>query len=265
MAVRRLLALLASTGVLAVGAHVVSAQVCLPDTLVVNGYCNSIGNNGDGAVVGADTSRIITSYHDCSTDRSQQASYDLRAGTVFASAARHQYFANGFPAFGRVAVHETFWVLGPVPGAACSFHVSLDVMSRTAGGVIYGCQPPTHDGPNICTLPPGRATVSLEVEGQNPVAWDSDTTEGTFTPKLSIPLTLNVGDTFDLTVHVLADATEIDDFDYAVDPREASAFGQIVFRDLPEGFSISGCHGYAVGSIVPTRTTSWGRLKVRYR
>jgi len=42
-------------------------------------------------------------------------------------------------------------------------------------------------------------------------------------------------------------------------------YTQLSFPDLPPGYSIVSCQGFAAGAVVPARTHTWGRLKTLYR
>lgn len=238
-----------------------AAQGCPPDTLAMSDDCTSAG--ALAVVVSSDTARVIESFNACQTNRVQQASYDLAQGMLFASASRGAGVSPGFPAYATCAVRETFRVLGPVPGAPCAFTATLEVLSSTAGALVYDCpgNPPTYQ----CVLAAGYASAELMPSGGSAVRWDAPG-EGTYSPTLSLPMSVAAGDSFDLLARVTADASRSDDiFAFISNSRRASARGRIGFHDLPDGVSIAGCHGFAAGQIVPTRNTSWGRLKVRYR
>lgn len=90
----------------------------------------------------------------------------------------------------------------------------------------------------------------------------SDRIEGCFgrgnsaAPLLNVTVQVPAGQTFGISYTVEAEANE---------GGYAQAGTQLAFQDLPPGASIQSCYGYRQDFPVPTKTMSWGRVKVLYR
>ena len=75
-----------------------------------------------------------------------------------------------------------------------------------------------------------------------------------FIAVLALPLSHLVGEEFELVYEVNASAE-----------FSASAHGALSFAELPTGYGVASCQGFAGDGAVSIRRASWGALKLHYR
>ncbi len=192
--------------------------------------------------------------------KSQEASFDLRLGHFHAKADMEiTYMAGGALAHGRVRAHDTYTVLGPDGASAAPITVRLDYYATCSGYYEYS----GFNG-NL-SMPSGDAQLAL-AGGDAQSASRHHTGNGTYHDSLEIVVTRAPGGTFELSFDVHAIASGVADYsnDYGSN-RTAVVDANLVFRDLPAGWSIVSCQGFQAGQIVPVHTRTWGQLKSGHR
>lgn len=194
--------------------------------------------------------------------RHQQAAYDLSAGALSASAAlASTLYSDGMATFGLAKTHEEFALLGPPDGGPVAFTARLSLGSTCSGQQSFECGIP----PRACGFPPGSVLARFATSAEDAQIY-TQLTEGTQSGALTLPLVHAAGESFVLDMLVQAEARGYSETttDHSSN-RAASISGTLAFPDLPAGYTVVSCHGYAATGIVPTRATTWGRLKTRYR
>lgn len=258
MSIRSLL-LAALCLALATAAH---ASVCPDDTLSIAGMPLDCVNSGNQVVAFHDTAGSVGRTEGPCTSiltRSQQATCNLRGGSWYARAevVPSQTSATSF---GLVSTHDEFTVLGPEGASPAAFTVRLGLTALCTGYFTYWCGP---TNPNAtCSMPSGDVSARLVEGAVNEASYRGRNTSA----PLELTVTRAPGEAFTLGVKVVANAPG--DFDDAVDAvshAAASIAAVLSFPDLPAGWSVVSCQGYQAGQIVPTRNTTWGRLKISYR
>jgi|SRR5262245_4189933 len=157
------------------------------------------------------------------------ASYDLVTGQVLASVQGCLMGPIGAGALAR----DRFKLVGPSGGPPITFQAQLSTDGGVGGfGFIF-------------------ALIS-EIGGESRTARDDG--QGYFGQQLVLPLIHAVGEEFEL--HYEAHANT-DGFGWA---RAFLSFGE-----LPAGYGVASCQGFAGQGTVPVRRTTWGALKSHYR
>lgn len=233
---------------------------CTPDTITwiddaTNTVSSQVTNTGADTYIGAEF--VILGYI---VRKSQEASFDLRTGDFHARADMQvTYMAGGAFAHGRVRAHDTYTVLGPDGAAPATFTARLDYHATCAGYYEYS-------GPyGNLSMPSGDARVVF-TGGDAQADSSYHTGNGMYHDSLEVAVTRAPGGTFELSfdVHAIANGVGDHSLDYGSN-RTATINANLVFRDLPAGWSIVSCQGYQAGQIVPARKSTWGRVKSMYR
>ncbi|MEQ1737674.1 MAG: hypothetical protein ABL886_14870 [Rhodoglobus sp.] len=186
----------------------------------------------------------------------QHAAYDLIGGSILSVASGtsviNQYMLH---AEALVATHDVFRLIGPAGGAGASVSARLRLHIVCAGDTFSsgGTGYYIHAGSVTAHLGESGTThrVSLEVRENLRDVRD-----------LVLTFDRQVDETFTLRMSIRTEATAAPD--NSIDegfPRYAEAVGQLSFPDLPPGYSVVSCQGYAPDAPVPSRTTTWGRIK----
>ena len=250
---------LATCSLLAPTAH----ADCPLDTLVLVADANNETQYFSANVASASQSTpnfVVPGYVN---RKSQSVSYDLQTGVFHAAADLWISYLAGFAnARGEARAHDTYSVLGPSGAAATTFTVRWRIVSRDTGGFAYiGMNGPT-------MMPPGHVHAVLR-EGANAAEiWrgTDGSYSGSYDDALELTITRAPGEAFDLAFLLAAIADgQADLSDDRGSNRTAVADATLSFPDLPEGWSIVSCQGFQAGQIVPTRHSTWGRVKTAHR
>lgn len=229
---------------------------CAPDTLSwidddTNTLVTRVTSSGSDAYYGG-----VFTVLGFIVRKQQEASYDLRTGALHAKADMQvTYMAGGALAHGRVRAHDTYNVLGPDGAAPATITARLDYHATCAGYYEYS-------GPyGNLSMPSGDARIVF-TEGVAQADSTYHTGNGTYHDSLEVVVTRAPGGTFELSFDVHAIANGVGDYslDYGSN-RTTTIDADLVFRDLPAGWSIVSCQGYQAGQIVPARKSTWGRVK----
>jgi hypothetical protein len=199
-------------------ARVFAATNCPPDTIgLLAGNSQTIVTSDPHGSYGAGAVCVF------SGSKSTTVTYNLTFGTFHIVADA----GTECGAEGRISTHDTFTLTGPTSSSALSFTAHL---SKAFGG--FGSRY-------------GQASLSvgqmLGVVGPN-----SD---------IVLPITINVGDSFDLSTTLLA----------GVSAGHSDGSTTLTFTDLPAGYQVASCQGFIGSSPVPVSPISWGRVKLIYR
>lgn len=233
---------------------------CAPDTITwidddTNTVSSQVTNTGADAYIGSEF--VILGFI---VRKSQEASFDLRTGDFHARADMQvTYMAGGALAHGRVRAHDTYTVLGPDGAPPATITARLGYHATCAGYYEYS-------GPyGNLSMPSGDARIVF-AGGDAQADSSYHTGNGTVHDSLEVVVTRAPGGTFELSFDVHAIANGVGDYslDYGSN-RTATIDAGLVFRGLPEGWSIVSCQGYQAGQIVPARKSTWGRVKSAYR
>jgi hypothetical protein len=177
-------------------------------------------------------------------DPNDDVGYDLRTGSMVCRVTTRS--------FAELRLHDAFQVVGP-PGPALPFLVTLSITPNltitTFGPVdVHNC---------------AYANTSATMVESADAAWGASIEcEGSLvTPpqRFHLPVSHVPGETFTI-VFTLTLSTNSTSSAAAA----ATAVASYGFTGLPAGYSVRSCQGYAYAP-VPTRATSWGRLKSIYR
>lgn len=214
------------------------------------------GSNYSGSYypspVDASSSDISATIPAPGTASQYQLEWDHAMGTVRALSG-----GAGCPGPGGSAVvrsMDEFVLVGP-PAAAVSIGIRASAHVHLGTGVMEVHGP---GGPEYVCVTGTRALLRL--------ATDSDSAEVELTQSpcpgptaeqvLSLARSVVPGVPFRVDLLALA-------FTGCAASAEASA--TLSFTDLPVGYSIQSCSGFAGGVSVPTRSSTWGRIKSHYR
>jgi hypothetical protein len=233
---------------LALAASESSGAECPANTITAQS--NASGANTHTTTASRDTASKYDSGRYCTDYCSSwyvdaDATYDLVAGTMRAEVyASYQGVGDA-----SVLTHDVFKLTGPGSVPPISFH------ARAQGGVASGCGygPYAEADASIREGASNSASVSAQGWVQNCTGPGYD---------IGVSITRAAGSTFDLYLSVHANAG------YSVYPGgggDAHVSLSLSFPDLPAGYSVVSCQGFAAGQVVPTKRTSWGELKTRYR
>lgn len=181
--------------------------------------------------------------HSCETEpsfcrsSSAYAAYDLAQG-------RAQIYMQGYNSTGEAScvTHDAFTLLGPSGPSPITFHVRLHA-------TIY------------IDFQPASATVGLCEGSANCDSVTSSTPFLGITRDLDLMVTRNVDQTFDLSMQLRGMSTSA----FQSSGSFGHATAQLEFPDLPPGFTVTSCQGFASSPTVAIRRNSWGSLKSMYR
>lgn len=172
------------------------------------------------------------------TDAGRSASFDLRTGHVTLT-------HSGTLGAGYVDAIDTYRVMGPAAGTpvALTARFEVDGYSETFGCGGTGCY----------------GTFSAEFQHEATLVSRSAQTHfccrTDLREALEIPMTVPAGEPFQLRARL----------HFVRSPganHHGAGSGDIRFAGLPAGAWVVSCHGF--GSVVPTRSASWGQIKLRY-
>lgn len=163
----------------------------------------------------------------CNTGQSS-ANYDAAKGTVDAQVCCWLGGAG-------VTVADSFVVSGVQPDVPLTFRATLQA---------YLCTSARSSGSATITGPDGASRTAGASSGSCQ------------TYLLDLTIQATVDQQFALSYRIGGGVTERGQF---------ISHGQLVFQDVPPGAAIRSCHGFAQDVAVPTRSASWGRVKVLYR
>jgi len=165
-----------------------------------------------------------------------RASYDLVAGTMYVNALGANADASS-----SLFTHDVFTLFGPPSSSPITFaaraHVELSI---------------------DCNGVPPSASASIR-QGTSNLAETARAQCGDGTTDIGISITCETAATFDLYMTAEVQAGEPDS------GGQAEARVSLTFPDLPPGYSLVSCQGYATGPTVATRRESWGALKTLYK
>lgn len=194
------------------------------------------------------------------TTATQRGAYDLIRGRIeavaYGTSATNMYMLQ---AETRVATHDDYQLIGPEGGAPLDFTARLRLDIVCAGDTF------SSRGTGYY-IPAGLVTADFGEEGAGQPAslWIRENFRGA--RELSIVMHRSVGESFSLRTAVVAEGTAGPD--NSTDegfPRYAEVIGELSFPDLPAGYAIVSCQGYASDAPVRARNATWGRLKTLYR
>jgi hypothetical protein len=174
---------------------------------------------------------------------SVDVAYDLVAGTM------HAYATGSLAGIGEssVSAHDVFTLLGPPSATPVTFHARAHVW--VAAGCGYGST--------------AQADASIR-EGASNGASATGGWDGCFgqVRDLDIGIARASGSSFDLyfTVHAFGGTG-----DFRGGGGDGYASLSLSFPDLPAGYSVVSCQGFAAGQVTATRRSSWGAVKSLYR
>ena len=163
-------------------------------------------------------------------------SYDLVSGLA---AARFSAATEGGAPAGSAKAVDRFTLVGPPSSSPVTF---------TARFFVSGyANPRSYSGGTFQedNNPPLKTTPIYDY----PYSYTYET--------LILTLVRSVGEPFLLTYALSANGSG--------SGAGAQANGTLTFADLPPGYGVTSCQGYAAGVVVPTQAVSWGRLKSLYR
>ncbi len=169
-------------------------------------------------------------------------SYDLPAGRVHSRWGGASETGNSF----SLIVHDDYWIEGPAGSTPIPITARLHVTGVAIGGTRglppYGCSY-------------ARLSAELAFDAQHVgTSAEAACADVPVDEVLSVSLSRVVGEIFQLTISVATGAAS----------SHASVDGVLTFDDLPAGYSIRSCQGFA-NAPTPTRSASWGSLKAAYR
>lgn len=169
-----------------------------------------------------------------------EAVYDLKAGTV-----RVHAYANSY-GYGQAsaATGDVFTLLGPPSDPPITFHARAHV--DFPGDCSYGTE--------------GGADATIREGASNSAMANHQTCQHAATD-IEVAMTRAAGSTFDLSFILNASGGSGDGY-YGGNGGVSVALS---FPDLPSGYSVVSCQGFASGKVTATRPLSWGELKARYR
>jgi hypothetical protein len=170
--------------------------------------------------------------------------FDLAAGTLHMSRTVY-YQAN----WTRVIATDAFDVMGVAPGTPVTLVANLDVTGQL---VSPGCGGSGCGGWFQASITQGSLMDSLQATFANVFTGGQVDVIRT----LSLPLTIVAGTPATI-------AFEIAVFVPAGGDAGGSGSGIIHFTALPSGASVVSCRGFGAG-VTPTRSSTWGQLKLRY-
>ncbi len=173
---------------------------------------------------------------------SVMVAYDWQVGHF--NAYTQLPFYSPTPIEGTVEANEEFIVTGIPPGTPLSIHARIQVVA--SAGSAGGISPSNHASGWLQEAGAGRVETSASVEGVG--SMNLDEFRSLNFPNLA-------GEPFRLTLGAGSRSLE----------GTSSASVTLSFTDLPAGALVSSCKGFFSGPPVPTRPTSWGKLKLRYR
>lgn len=165
-------------------------------------------------------------------------SYNLPAGMITAQGDAD--YPDGY-GNAHVTTDDIYHLVGPPTAAVISFSADLQVHGQ--GSSYY------------CTAASGSATLRSGASQQVANFYGSSCRGEGVDAILSLPQVRSVGEPFHLVMDVVASASS---------GASASMDGSLSFSGLPPGYAIESCQGY-VSNPTPSRPSSWGRLKLRYR
>lgn len=169
-------------------------------------------------------------------------SYDLVQGMMHSNWGGCSEQTESF----YMTVHDDYWLEGPASATAISFNVRFHVTGVAQGGTRplppYGC---------------AYAEMSADLSSgalHDGVSANSFCTSVAVDRLLSIPLEHLPGEVFQVTMKLNTGGS----------CSFATADGALTFEDVPAGYSVRSCQGYAACP-TPARPTTWGNVKAAYR
>ncbi len=170
------------------------------------------------------------------------AKYDLVAGTMYADVV-----ASGAGDGEAIAsTHDVFTLLGPAAAPPVTFHAHVSAGAAILCGGGFDAQADA-------SIREGASSSASVVGSRDACLGPTD---------LAVSIARAAGTTFDLylTVHAKAGSNSI--FGPGGD---AHASLSLSFPDLPVGYSVVSCQGFAAGQVTAAKRSSWGALKTLYR
>jgi len=221
-----------------------AAQAACPDNTItaLSGYGGpSHTTSAPRDSISQNATGTICDYYYCYSYYAYgEAVYNLVEGTV-----RVHAYANSY-AVGQAnaSTSDVFTLLGPPSDPPITFHARVHV-----------------DFPGDCSYgPEGGADASIR-EGASNSATASNTTCQHAATDIEISITRSAGSTFDLSLTANASGGSGDGY-YGGNGNVSLSLS---FPDLPKGYSVVSCQGFAAGKVTAARPLSWGELKTRYR
>jgi hypothetical protein len=155
-----------------------------------------------------------------------------------------------------VALHDSFWIVGPPSAAPIEFLAHLRLTVACSGEHI-------DDWMGGRFFPGGLVTAHLGRIGGTSVSY-ANATDVSGVVVLSLPVTQAVGVPFELRMAATAEGTPAPDMALDIAYGNTAAIsGLLGFEGLPPGYTIVSCQGWTEGTPVPARRATWGSLKSR--
>jgi hypothetical protein len=235
------------------------AAVCPADTIHLVGQDYMVS----GLHVSTDAANVFSNYRFYTsppTTATQRGAYDLVRGSIeavaYGTSATNMYMLQ---AETRVATHDVYRLEGPLTGLPVTFTARLRLNIVCAGDTF------SSRGTGWI-IPAGLVTADLGEDGTSNRSSLRIQENLRDVRDLSIVLNRSVGEVFPLRMALMTEGTASPD--NSTDegfPRYAEASGLLSFPDLPPGYSLVSCQGFASDAPVGARPTTWGRIKTLYR
>jgi hypothetical protein len=172
--------------------------------------------------------------------------YNLAAGTVQAGVTGSGELGSG----GQLSTRDRYAIVGPASATPIPFLVRMRFTGTAEGDLV---SLPV-GGPVCLTSQVSLRIASGSLLDESTIASDPCGPRP-FDVTLAFALAKLPGEEFTLSTNVTLNAGHT---------LEATASGTLIFVDLPVGYSVQSCQGYAVAP-VPVKATSWGAVKQLYR